>query len=206
VGSNADEGSLLYDFGDDALYAKSPGPRTVDEYIRYVREAFGADADKILNLYPVADDSEVFKTASAIYGDSRFGTTARFYAKQMQQIGQPAYLYFFTRVPPSPKQTVGAFHAVEIAFVFEKSVPLFPRNQHDQMIRQAMGDYWTQFAKTGDPNIDEMPKWPAYSNSSSSHMVFGPDIGVTPVQRAEAYDVFEEYLLRLIESVPGEHT
>jgi len=198
VGSNADEGSLLYDFGDDPLYATSPGPKTADEYNRYIKEALGDDADAILKRYPVAGDGEVFKVSSAVYGDSQFGATARFYAKEMKQVGQPSYLYFFTRVPPSRKQTVGAFHAVEIAFVFGKSVPLFPKNDQDMVIRQAMGNYWTQFAKTGDPHMEGLPRWPVYAEEDGLNMVFGPKIGDAPVKRAIAYDIFEKYWLRLI--------
>ncbi len=146
----------------------------------------------------------MYAASSALYGDSRFGATARFYAKQMKVLEQPSYLYFFTRVPPSPHQTVGAFHAVEIAFIFDKSVPLFPTSEQDLLIRHAMGNYWVQFAKTGNPNMGALPKWSVFSEADQRHMVFGPEIGVTSMERAVAYDVFERYLLQLIETVAGE--
>lgn len=204
VGSNSDEGSILYSLGDDALYGSSPGPETSEAYREYLRESLGADAEKILELYPVTDDASVFDGASAVYGDSRLGTTARFYARQMANLGQPAYLYFFTRVPPSPGQTAGAFHAAEIVFVFGKSVSLFPTNEQDQIITQAMGDYWTQFAKTGDPNIEGQPSWPAFSREEQRNMVFGPKIEAAPVDRAEAYDVFERHWMQLIKALRAE--
>jgi para-nitrobenzyl esterase len=204
VGSNADEGSVLYDLGDDALYTKSPGPKTANEYGQYIREAFGDQANTILELYPAVDDSEIFKASSAVYGDSRFGATACFYAKQMGQAGKPSYLYFFNRVPPSRKQTVGAFHAVEIAFIFDKRVPLFPTSEHDLIIRRMMGDYWVQFAKAGDPNIKGFPEWPAFTEAAPQNMLFGPKIGPGPLERAIAYDIFERYMLRLVENQEGE--
>jgi len=204
VGSNSDEGSILYSLGDDALYGSSPGPETAEAYPQYLRESLGTDAEKILELHPVSDDASVFGAASAVYGDSRFGTPARFYARQMADLGQPAYFYFFTRVPPSPNQTAGAFHAAEIAFVFGKSLPLFPTDQQDQIITQAMGDYWTQFAKTGDPNMEGLPEWPAFSRAEQLNMVFGPKIDATPVERADAYDIFERYWMQLIEAIRPE--
>jgi para-nitrobenzyl esterase len=204
VGSNSDEGSILYRLGNNALYGSSPGPETAEEYGQYLRESLGADAETILELYPVSNDASVFAAASAVYGDSRMGTTARFYARQMANLGQPAYLYFFTRVPPSPEQTAGAFHAAEIVFVFGKSVPLFPTNQQDQILTQAMSAYWTQFAKTGDPNIEGQPPWPAFSREAQRNMVFGPKIDATPVERAEAYDIFERHWMQLIEAVRPE--
>jgi para-nitrobenzyl esterase len=201
VGSNSDEGSILYNLGDDALYGSAPGPKTSQEYQEYLRESLGSDAEKILALYPVTGDASVLDAASAVYGDSRFGATARFYAGRMAKLGQPAYLYFFTRVPPSPKQTAGAFHAVEIAFVFGKTVPLLPWDEQDEVITQAMGDYWTQFAKTGDPNLEGLPQWPRFSTAEPRNMVFGSKIEATPVVRADAYDVFERHWMRLIEAI-----
>jgi para-nitrobenzyl esterase len=206
VGSNSDEGSLLYSLGDDALYGSSPGPETADAYTQYLRDSLGTNTEKILELHPVSDDASVFDAASAVYGDSRFGTPARLYARQMAAVGQPAYLYFFTRVPPSPKQTVGAFHAAEIVFVFGKTVPLFPTDEQDQIITQAMGDYWTQFAKTGDPNMEGLPPWPAFAREEQRNMVLGAKIDATPVERSEAYDIFEEYWMQLIEAVRPERS
>jgi para-nitrobenzyl esterase len=204
VGSNADEGSILYNLGDDALYASSPGPRDPEAYPEYLRESLGGDAEKILELYPVCGDDTVFGAASAIYGESRFRTTARFYARRMADAGQPAYLYFFTRVPPSPRQTAGAFHAAEIAFVFGKTVPLFPFDEQDRAITQAMGDYWTQFARTGDPNREGLPSWPRFSRAEERNMIFGPTIEAAPVEWAEAYDIFERHWTALVEAIRPE--
>jgi len=204
VGSNADEGSILYNLGDDALYGSSPGPETAEAYPGYLREALGEDAEKILELHPVSNDAGLFEAASSIYGDSRFGATARFYAGRMAKLGQPAYLYFFTRVPPSPRQTAGAFHAVEIAFVFGKTVPLFPWDEQDRAITRAMGDYWTQFARSGDPNREGLPSWPRFSRAEQRNMIFGPTIEATTVERAEAYDIFERHWTALVEAIRPE--
>jgi len=206
VGSNSDEGSILYNLGDDALYGSSPGPESADAYAQYLRESLGKDAEKILELYPATGDDTVLDAASAVYGDSRFGAPARWYAREMADSGQPAYLYFFSRVPPSPNQTVGAFHAAEIVFVMGKSIPLFPTDEQDQAITQAMGDYWTQFAKTGDPNLEGLPQWPRFSGAEPRNMVFGRTIGAAPVERAAAYDVFERHWMQLIEAIRPERT
>jgi para-nitrobenzyl esterase len=201
VGSNSDEGSILYNLGDDALYGSSPGPETGEEYAEYLRDSLGANAEKILELYPVNDGTTVMEAAASVYGDSRFGARARFYAGQMADAGQPAYLYFFTRVPPSPRQSAGAFHAAEIVFVFGKSVPLFPTDEQDQTITQAMGDYWTQFSRTGDPNRENLPQWPAFFREEQRNMVLGPKIDAAPIERADAYDIFERHWMQLIEAI-----
>ena len=36
-----------------------------------------------------------------------------------------------------------------------------------------MVDYWTNFAKTGDPNGAGLPEWPAFSLASQQTLVVG---------------------------------
>jgi para-nitrobenzyl esterase len=200
VGSNSDEGTLLFSLGENPMGGSDPsGPTTLDAYTRYVHEVFGDNAEEILKLYPAANDDDVEKATSAMYCDGRFGVKARFYAQQMALLDQPAYFYFFTRVPPSPKQTVGAFHAVDIGFVFERMIPLFPTNDHDQVLSKTMADCWAQFARAGDPNNGGLPQWPVYSEADRLNMVFGPKIGAAPVERATAYDIMEGHMLREVE-------
>ena len=201
VGSNADEGTLLYSVGEDPLGGDLSGPRTVEEFEHYVQKVFGDDAEEILRLYPVLGDNGVGEACSALYCDGRFGVKARLCARQMALVNQPAYLYFFTRVPPSRRQTVGAFHAVDIGFVFEKTIPFFPMDAQDQVISKSMADYWAQFAKAGDPNMDDLSQWPAFSDADQRNMVFGPKIGAVPVERAAEYDVMERRLMRVVDQL-----
>jgi len=205
AGSNADEGTLLFSLGDNLVDGKASGPKTVEEYSVYIREAFGDDADEILRLYPIPEDGDVWKAASGLYCDGFFGAKARHYARSMAALDRPAYLYFFTRVPPSQRQTVGAFHAADIAFVFEKSVPLFPRDKQDEVLRKTMADCWAQFAKAGNPNMDGLPEWPEFSEENRRNMVFGAKIGAAPVERAERYDVLDRRMLLTIESLQAEN-
>ena len=36
-------------------------------------------------------------------------------------------------------------------------------------------DYWTNFAKTGDPNGENLPDWPTSSDAAPQTMVFADD-------------------------------
>jgi para-nitrobenzyl esterase len=203
AGSNADEGTLLFDFGKDPLGIAASGPKTLEDYEQYVADVFGDDADEVLGLYPATDDAGVEKAVTDIYCDGRFGAKARYFASRTADLKLPAYLYFFTRVPPSPHQTIGAFHGVEIAFVFEKTVPLFLNNEYDEALSRTMADYWTQFAKTGNPNAEGLPEWPAYSDEDRRQMVLGPETGAAPVERAAKCDIMERHMVGVVEQLRG---
>ena len=52
-------------------------------------------------------------------------------------------------------------------------------------------DYWVQFAKTGDPNVEGRPDWPAYDPVSDNHLELAEQITKgTGVHRA-AGELFE---------------
>jgi len=111
---------------------------------------------------------------------------------------QPSYLYHFTRVPPSPRQTIGAFHASEILFVFDSHSPLAGLTEEDRVLTATMGAYWANFARTGDPNGPGLATWPAYDSQEDSWMTFNPSVEVKTGVRAEKLDVLERTLVARI--------
>ena len=125
IGSNADEGTLLYPEIHSPLVEYSGQPFTPDELYCILHDEFGEDAAALFDLYPGLRQGD-YAARLALLGDSLIGSPARFYALQAAKAGQPVYLYFFTRTPPSPRQTVGAFHFAETPYIFESANPVFP--------------------------------------------------------------------------------
>jgi para-nitrobenzyl esterase len=88
-----------------------------------------------------------------------------------------AYLYQFTRVPMD--NPLGAFHGIEIPYVFgtmELFTGLGPIEQTDRDLSEAIMGYWTRFAATGDPNGQGSPEWPRYDPASDEHLELGDTI------------------------------
>jgi len=78
------------------------------------------------------------------------------------------------------KVSPGAYHSSEIEFVFgalkSKHVPWRPE---DWKVSELMTSYWSNFAKTGDPNGPGLPKWPAYGPGKGykvMHLVAEPRV------------------------------
>jgi para-nitrobenzyl esterase len=62
-----------------------------------------------------------------------------------------------------------------------------------------MQQYWTNFAKTGDPNGSNLPKWPRFAVTTRAYLQF-TDAGAVAKEglRRESCDVFMEHAKRTI--------
>ena len=98
----------------------------------------------------------------------------------------PVYAYHFERAPPIPPATpcfensanrLGAFHTSEIHYVFG-TLDARPWNwtQADRDLSDAMGAYWVNFARTGNPNGAELPAWPAFDREHERVQIFGENV------------------------------
>lgn len=74
----------------------------------------------------------------------------------------PTWSYRFTAAPASAVENLGgAVHTFELPYVFD-AVGLHPFPVEDaEALADAVADYWVAFARTGDPNHDGAPQWPA---------------------------------------------
>ncbi len=200
LGSNADEATVLFPIhrtiisGHDDLSGS--------QLVALFHQQYGEDAEPLMDLYPGlrqgADSAQI-----DFVSDAMFGTAVHFYASCAAKVGQPAYLYHFTRTPPSPQQTAGAYHAAEISFVHGKPLPMFDFTSADKALAQAIGDYWVQFAKTGDPNLSPHPAWPIFSteNPRQMRLGLGSELGATSIDRLPKYDLLQRRLRRLIDGM-----
>ena len=101
--------------------------------------------------------------------------------------GQRAFVYRFNRsVPGRGQSTLGAFHSLEIPYVFgtlkSRSFTWLPFDSTDQKLSQTMQFYWTNFAKSGDPNGPGIPKWVPWNAAQEPYMAFSQAGEAVPQQ------------------------
>ena len=72
--------------------------------------------------------------------------------------------------------SMGAFHSDDIEYVFGTldSRPGMSIRPEDRALSELMQQYWTNFAKSGDPNGPGLPKWPTY-NATAGYPVMRLD-------------------------------
>jgi len=201
AGYNADEATLFYPSIKRPTVLVPEFPEALSDRLTALGEIYGVnDAASLIDLYGL-DDPDTYQNAETdMLGDDLFGVHMRYLAASNAVQGQPSYLYHFTRVPPSKIQTIGAFHAAEIFFVFGSHSPLSGLTDADEALTESMGVYWTNFAKTGDPNGVGLPVWPSYSADTDQWMTFNPSIEVQPNVRSEKLDIMERALIDRVQA------
>ncbi|WP_293401686.1 carboxylesterase family protein [Phenylobacterium sp.] len=110
--------------------------------------------------------------------DVTFVEPARHLAAVQAASGAPTWLYSFGYVPEAKRKSQkGAGHATELAFVFGDLAAAgdIDETPADGAAARLVGDYWTAFARTGDPNGGGRPAWPAYARASDQRLAIGND-------------------------------
>jgi para-nitrobenzyl esterase len=69
---------------------------------------------------------------------------------------------------------MGAYHSAEIEYVFGQldTKPGVAWRPEDRQLSALIQKYWTNFARTGDPNGPGLPNWPHYSPAQKWPVMF----------------------------------
>ena len=99
--------------------------------------------------------------------------------------GRRAFVYRFDRsVPGKGEAELGAFHSLEIPYVFgtfqARTLSWLPFTPTDKKLSQIVQSYWTNFAKSGDPNGPGLPQWVAWSTDQESYISFSKNGDAVP--------------------------
>ena len=167
TGYNSDEGTLFFPDDPQPSVWDNDLPRGGAEMISALNVHYPGQGETLTQLYNL--DTDFMAGGTQMMGDEIFGVNVRYAAAANASAGAPSYLYHFSRIPPSDKQTIGAFHAAEIPFVFDSSEPILGLSEDDQNLTEIMVTAWTNFAKTGNPNGSGVPNWPEYKGGYWMH-------------------------------------
>ncbi len=155
AGWNADEGGVWIMNGQ---------PPTWENFGKLAREKFGKNAGTFLKLYSGKTEQEVKRAVMDYSGDDFIAFATWKWIEAQAALGKvPVYRYQFDVAMPAKngEASMGAHHSSEIEFVFGalKSRHL-PWRPEDRKTSEIMMGYWSNFARTGDPNGPGLPEWP----------------------------------------------
>ncbi len=171
LGSNSDEGTL---------FAMGATPITTEEdYQAELFTRYGSDAAAIELLYPASAFGGSYQKAIVrVSGDSSLVCSTYDVAKRVADAKTKTYVYNFARVPPLAFITaldLGAFHGLEIAYVFGT---ITPPTATDAGLGTKMRAYWTSFAEKGKPKAAKAAGWPAFKSKSYKMLRLNADVSL----------------------------
>jgi para-nitrobenzyl esterase len=158
---------------------------TAEKWKALADKQFAERAAEFLSVYGGDTDEQAARSAADYNGDSfiAFGTWK--WIEAHRKTGEsPIYRYHFelAALPSKFHPGTAAFHSDDIEYVFGTldTRPGETVRPEDRTLSEQMMSYWTNFAKTGDPNGPGLPAWPKYDKDDSlihldSTITSGPD-------------------------------
>ncbi|MCU1271543.1 MAG: Carboxylesterase [Acidobacteriaceae bacterium] len=148
----------------------------IEEVHRLVGEEFGDRAKEIIDAYrrdyPEATPFDLYATIAA----APFRRPAFEQATRKAALGTaPAYSYVYCWRTPVLDGRPGSFHAAEIAFTFDNAElcdHYSGGTTEALLLSKQISTAWVNFARTGNPNHNGLPHWPAYTSERRATMYF----------------------------------
>ena len=160
---------------------------------------FGALETEAKSAYDPQGDKEFAEVIALFNTDWGWAEPGRMTAREFIAQGLPVFIYNFGYVAPQMRERspFGAGHGAEIPYVFNN---LNSRRESSEIsyeeknLAETMNNYWANFAKTGNPNGNDLPNWPLYNIQNEQILDVGPDgmpVGKSDPRKARL-DVIEK--------------
>lgn len=155
---------------------------------------------QVLALYPPGNNNtEARKSYVDILSDGQFNASVRRVARCLSNNQtEPVWNYFFTHAHTLPQLApFGAYHGIELLYVFNTfensqigTGPLF--KPADDSVQHNSRLYWTNFARTGNPNGSALVNWPEFVNGQDCYLELkATPIGTQCKLREQKFDLWD---------------
>lgn len=202
AGSLANEGHLLFPLNEDL---DSAGLEAATERLA------GTHANALLSLYASEAAQSPGLAQREIATDLFMAYGMRRWADHQSATGAPVYLYHFDHTPPAFRlyvpdnpdlelpdgpRSASAYHSADLAYVFGTVDKVgLDWQEEDRALSRTMVRFWTNFAKSGDPNQpdqQELLEWQPYERKTRATMLLNSNPHTTAGVRTARLDIWDE--------------
>lgn len=213
IGANRDEGrSFVTDWPNASATTYDES-----EYREYVRDAFGDDADAVLQVYPWPDDPTRYTGTylvadlmiqNLIPGPGGLSPCKSLDMTERLAARSPTWAYEFAHSDASgwfdvPGYVWGAGHATELPYLIpnrgNKALNSNAFGADERELAGEMRARWGAFVVAGDPNVEGRPDWPRFEGDAGAVLSLqgGGDSRIVPawsMRAAHRCDFWERVL------------
>lgn len=166
-------GSTLHEFMGSS---RNPSVKNMDMVAAKAEltKCYGVKTDEFITAFGKAYPN--YKTVDLFDVDLLFrpDVVRQANLKHTQQ-GAPVYTYLFTWESPILDYMFRSSHCMELPFVFDniyRARAMTGGGKSAYALADKMSEAWLNFARTGNPNTDALPEWPAYDPQNGATMLF----------------------------------
>jgi para-nitrobenzyl esterase len=175
--------------GDGTIMGESK--MNLEEYKKETQTKYGDKADAFLSVFSATTDEEakLVKQKLSLLGFA--GLPAHLLASYNTKT---SYLYQFSHVPPDKPNfpNYGAFHTAEVPYALHTlHTWQRPWQQLDKDLENTISSYWVNFAKTGNPNGQNLPEWKSYDKQSGNIILLSDKIEIKAAFMKKEFDFLE---------------
>ena len=195
MGTNADEVRYWMEKVHGEMFYRMEIPILYENNVKCISHR---DKKRIKEFFALRHESKAWKITE-FYNEVMFRLPALFQLTEHSKNGGKSYNYYWTQ--PGKRRRQGAFHTVEIAYVFhnvieanssakrfkpavidentdkDKILKGKQKSHFNENLSQMVQTMWVNFAKSGDPSIEGFT-WPEYVASSRKTMILGKECRV----------------------------
>ena len=163
-------GSCFGEFTTDFVYFNKE-EITAEELDQILEEYYGDKKEEVVAEFKKAYPEKNLADVLAL--DLMFRLPSKRLIESFTEAGGTVYSYLFTLEFPY-KHGKTAYHCADIPFVFHNTelVPVANIEGVSDQLEKQMFEAIIQFAKTGNPNHDDIPEWKACSKGKEEIMIF----------------------------------
>ena len=170
-----------YTLEDSGIRNLSDSPLTEEGLKKWALDTYAENGARMLTTY-----RKVYPNATPIQIQARMRTdantrkraTTMVERKSAQGRGR-AYLFVVAWPSPAFEGRFGAVHGVDLGLVLANPRNAIAGNTAEaRRMANIVGSTFAAFAKTGDPNCDQIPHWAAYDRASRATMIFDTECRV----------------------------
>jgi para-nitrobenzyl esterase len=163
-----------------------------------------AETEKLIALYkrdfPQAENVRLFQLIAT---DNWLTANVALVAERKAALGQaPAYVYHFEKPTPVHDGKLGVPHTLEVSYIFDNldgptDDIVTGKGKDRYPLADKMSRAWTNFARTGNPNVSGLPHWRPYSASDRAVMIFNDQCQLVVDPHAEERVAITDIHMRL---------